>query len=1071
MKSLFILIYMLLVALIVPQQAMAQNALVSEFLEQKLSVSGQTVKVTDLQGALSGDLTIGTITIADDAGVWFQLEGGRLNWSRSALLTGSLNVQDLSAQRITILRSPNIDMPAPPRQSGPITIPQLPDLPIAAKIDRFAIKEVVIANTYDGGPLLGTSTGHLTYGDGVLDGALRMTVTNGRDETLNLTAQLTTDDRLTALLRYSEGAHGAVARGAGFIHNAPLQMTIQAKGQGNTVTTEIALETGQTSHVTGKLNMFSDDQGSHVTGTVSGDLSTLVDAPLSVLKRAGRISLSLDATRTPDNATQLREFTVQSDVIALDGSFALDPVGWPTALDIRAAVQPGALAQDLAQSGFDQTDLGQGTFSLRYDKSLGKAWALDARFQNVQVASIRADTLAASGRGSIEGKSISGTLDSALQQVTTTGDWSQVLQGDIRLNSGFSYDDQAGLDITDLILTTRDTEVRANLKADRAYDQIDIGLRAIASDLSKFRALAKLPDLQGSGDISSKGQLALKTGGFDISSTVQGRDLLGIHAALDPLLSRDTRIDLVAKRDDTGTYVDQLYIANQEISAKLSAALTPQQGRVSAQFELANAARLDAGLSGPIAAKFEARQVNPDAPWSANGTVQATQNTDLAFSGVLNTDGLRDITLQGQANAALVNGFISPHTVKGSVNFDLFATNLSNRNTFQGSATMTNGTLAIQGAPLPIQNIALRADLNQGRARLTSTATLGRKQAGMTTDGILDLTPNGQTQISIKTMPLALPLVSGVTARLKSDIALSRIIGQQLTLAGTVDILDLIVDLGQVSGQSNSALDIRHINMSSQTRNTLEKLGVLSQISVGTGSDHSGIALKMNIRAPNKLFARGRGIDAEFGGAMQLGGTTSAPIPTGQFDLIRGRMDLLTKRVRLTQGRLQLLGTLDPDIYLKADVDAQGGDVLTVEVAGRSSAPELILSSQSGRPSEEVLAEVLFGKALEGLSTFQTIQLVNAIRALGSPNPSFMERMRRMSGLDDFDITQDEQGDVSVSAGKYIRDNTYVEFEFGSGGKAETRLNLDLNRRTKTFISHDTNGNSQIGITFGQDYE
>lgn len=361
MKSLFILIYMLLVALIVPQQAMAQNALVSEFLEQKLSVSGQTVKVTDLQGALSGDLTIGTITIADDAGVWFQLEGGRLNWSRSALLTGSLNVQDLSAQRITILRSPNIDMPAPPRQSGPITIPQLPDLPIAAKIDRFAIKEVVIANTYDGGPLLGTSTGHLTYGDGVLDGALRMTVTNGRDETLNLTAQLTTDDRLTALLRYSEGAHGAVARGAGFIHNAPLQMTIQAKGQGNTVTTEIALETGQTSHVTGKLNMFSDDQGSHVTGTVSGDLSTLVDAPLSVLKRAGRISLSLDATRTPDNATQLREFTVQSDVIALDGSFALDPVGWPTALDIRAAVQPGALAQDLAQSGFDQTDLGQGT--------------------------------------------------------------------------------------------------------------------------------------------------------------------------------------------------------------------------------------------------------------------------------------------------------------------------------------------------------------------------------------------------------------------------------------------------------------------------------------------------------------------------------------------------------------------------------------------------------------------------------------------------------------------------------------------------------------------------------------
>lgn len=1079
MKPYVTLIALIFTLLLFPQRMLAQNALVTDFLEKNLSVSGQTVKVSDLQGALSGDLTIGAITIADDAGIWFRLEGGRLNWSRTALLTGALNIQDLSAQRITIFRRPSLDAPTPARQSGPISLPQLPDLPITAQIDRFAIQQIIIADAYDDGPLIATSTGSLAYGAGILDAALILSVTNGRQEVLDLTTRITAQDQISAQLKYSEQAGGAVAQAAGFIHNAPLTMTLQAQGNSTNIKTNIALTTGQTStdqmsHVAGTFDLTSDTQGSHIRGTVSGDLSPLIDTPISALKRAGRIDLMLDATRAVDNTTHLRTLSLTSDVLSLNGALNLDETGWPTALDITANVEPDVLAQDLARSGFDATQLGRGQFSLRYDQSLGQAWALDASFDNVTFSEIAATTVTATGRGTIQDQTISGTLDSSMGNVTATGALSDLLWGDVTLNTGFAYGDGTGVTISGLTLTTPATQFRAGIRTDPAYDAVDIAVDAVASDLSRFAALANLPKLRGAGDISATGRIAPKTGGFDIAATVQGRGIAGVNTTLDPLMTGDTVIDLMAKRDSTGTYVDRLSITNQELSATASAALTLEQGRLYAQLRLANAGLLDASLSGPIAAEFKAIQSAPTKPWTANGTLRANQNTDLAFSGVYDANTLRDIALQGQVNAALANGFISPHTVKGAINFDLFAQTLADRKTVRGTANMANGTLAIQGAPLPIQNIDLRADLTQGRTRVTSTATLGRKQAAMTTDGIVDLTPNGRTQIAIKTAPLALPLANGVTARLKSDVTVTGVIGRQLTLDGTVDLLDLIVDLGQVSGGSNSALDVRHINMSNRTRTTLDTLGVLSQPNARAGSDRpdqTGIALNLDIRAPNKLFARGRGIDAEFGGTVRVGGTTSTPIPTGQFDLIRGRMDLLTKRVRLTQGRLQLLGTLDPDIYLKADVDAQDGDILSVEIAGRSSAPELILSSQSGRPSEEVLAEVLFGKALEGLSTFQTIQLVNAFRTLGSPNPSFMERMRRMSGLDDFDITQDEQGDLSVSAGKYIRDNTYVEFEFGSGGKAETRLNLDLNRRTKTFISHDTNGDSQIGITFGQDYE
>jgi len=66
-------------------------------------------------------------------------------------------------------------------------------------------------------------------------------------------------------------------------------------------------------------------------------------------------------------------------------------------------------------------------------------------------------------------------------------------------------------------------------------------------------------------------------------------------------------------------------------------------------------------------------------------------------------------------------------------------------------------------------------------------------------------------------------------------------------------------------------------------------------------------ALDLKISAPNKIFVRGRGIDAEFGGELTLAGSLQKPSVIGGFDLRRGKLQLLTQRIDITRGKLTFL--------------------------------------------------------------------------------------------------------------------------------------------------------------------
>lgn len=86
-----------------------------------------------------------------------------------------------------------------------------------------------------------------------------------------------------------------------------------------------------------------------------------------------------------------------------------------------------------------------------------------------------------------------------------------------------------------------------------------------------------------------------------------------------------------------------------------------------------------------------------------------------------------------------------------------------------------------------------------------------------------------------------------------------------------------------------------HVNEPAEVRATRARAGLLGDGNGGPGGSGGArpFGLDVTVSAPARIFIRGRGIDAELGGQIRLLGTTAQILPSGAFNLIRGRLDIL----------------------------------------------------------------------------------------------------------------------------------------------------------------------------------
>ena len=226
----------------------------------------------------------------------------------------------------------------------------------------------------------------------------------------------------------------------------------------------------------------------------------------------------------------------------------------------------------------------------------------------------------------------------------------------------------------------------------------------------------------------------------------------------------------------------------------------------------------------------------------------------------------------------------------------------------------------------------------------------------------------------------------------------------------------------------------------------------------------------MAVNAPNRIFVRGRGLDAELGGGLRLTGSTNQIISAGRFDLIRGRLDILGKRFELREGSARFQGDFVPFLRFVSATDTANGEVRVV-VEGPADAPEVTFESTPDAPQDEVLAQLLFGRNISEISAFQALQLASAVATLaGRGGNGIIGNLRDGFGLDDLDVTTTDSGATALRLGKYISDNIYTDVTAASDGTADVSLNIDITDSLKARGTLASDGNTSIGIFFEKDY-
>lgn len=461
---------------------------------------------------------------------------------------------------------------------------------------------------------------------------------------------------------------------------------------------------------------------------------------------------------------------------------------------------------------------------------------------------------------------------------------------------------------------------------------------------------------------------------------------------------------------------------------------------------------------------------------TVDATVRGGRIGTLQVSGSVpvDLDGQLDLAVRGRIDLAVANSILSAsgQRLTGTANVDLSIEGTVSDPRIEGGVTLSNGTFSDPLRGIQLTGIQGRLS-GRGRVLAIESLTAQTPNGGsLSASGQVTVDPAAGLPGEIRITGNRAQLVSNETVDASADLDLT-ITGPLLRrprVSGRVNIITMNVSVPDRLPTTLRPLPgTKHVN---PTPTAAARLALARrQQSAGARGAPFSAELDLTLTAQNRIFVRGRGINAELGGDLRLQGTSQDPVAIGAFELRRGRLDLLGQRIEFVRGRLDFTGDLTPSLDFVAET--QAGDVTArIAVAGPASSPEFTFSSEPDLPQDEVLSRILFQRPSGGLSAGQALQLAQAVAQLsgGSGSDAF-ERLRRSLGVDSLDITFGASGGPAVGVSRYISDNVRVGVRAGSRPEESgVTVDVDLTRRLKAQGEINAEGGSSVGLGFELEY-
>ncbi len=235
--------------------------------------------------------------------------------------------------------------------------------------------------------------------------------------------------------------------------------------------------------------------------------------------------------------------------------------------------------------------------------------------------------------------------------------------------------------------------------------------------------------------------------------------------------------------------------------------------------------------------------------------------------------------------------------------------------------------------------------------------------------------------------------------------------------------------------------------------------------------------LALRVRANNRLFVSGMGLESEWQADLRIAGTSAAPTINGQMRMIRGTYSFAGKRFEVERGVIRFEGSdfTNPVIDIAATTTAEGVTA-TINVTGTAQAPQIAFTSTPSLAQDEVLSRLLFGSSVTNLSATEAIQLaaaLNSLRGSGGGGLNPLGKLRSATGFDRLRVLGGDEASgrgTSLAAGKYLTDDIYVEIITDARGFTATQIQIALTKTLSLLSQTGSFGGSNASLRYSRDY-
>lgn len=503
-----------------------------------------------------------------------------------------------------------------------------------------------------------------------------------------------------------------------------------------------------------------------------------------------------------------------------------------------------------------------------------------------------------------------------------------------------------------------------------------------------------------------------------------------------------------------------------QASAQLRGTRTAPYGRASLALtglKLANSAAQGlpaVNIHG--SARFRGRTADVFAQLAAGPASRMTLKGRAPLGGV----GSVALKVAGRMDAGLMNSVLEARGERaaGTLMVDASVSGTAHAPQIRGVVRLLHGDLRDYAEGVHLDHINARLVGGQGILRIASmTARAGPGQ--LSAQGTVGLLQHDVPVHITLTAHHIQPITSDLlTANLDTHMLVSGTLRKRLDITGKVHVNHAFITVPNGFPPSVATLHV-------------VRPGKPAQPVAAAAAPKLVIGLGITLDAPAAIFVQGRGLNAQLGGQLKVGGTTASPQVSGGFSMVRGIFSLAGTNLNFKSGRVSfngegLKGGIDPtlDFVAQSTVTYNGPTTVTLRVTGFADSPKIALSSNPPLPQDDLLGLLLFGKPASKLSAVELAETGAALASLSGIGPAGgsggskwnpLTWIKKGLGLNTLSVGSaapptgaaagggTQTSGASVTAGKYVSNRVYVAATQTTYGTSQVQVDIDLSRYLK----------------------